>query len=148
MVTRRAERGSSLIVAILACALIGATIGILSQDLIDRQRLFRHEARVIGLTHLGDAALASTLAELTADPSYQGMTTRRVDDGAVWSRVTANSATSLAVSVRAELDGWFGCLEAEVELGSEGPEVRQWRRWTEPIQGKSRLLRRKSNSLR
>jgi len=131
MVTRSAERGSSLIVAILACALIGAAMGILSQDLTDRQRLFRHEARVIGLTHLGDAALAATLAELAADPSFQGLTTRSVDDGVVASRVTAISPTSLTVSVRAELDGWLGHLEAEVEISEVGPEVRRWRRWTE-----------------
>jgi hypothetical protein len=132
MVSRSSERGSSLIVAILACALVAAAIGILSQDLTDRQRLFRHEARVIGLTHLGDAALATTLAELDADPAYPGLATRRIHDGTIESRVAAGMQGSLNIVVRVELEGWIGRLEAVVDLGDTGPVVRRWRRWTEP----------------
>lgn len=148
MVSSSSERGSSLIVAILACALLATAVGILIQDLNDRQRLFRHEARVISLAHLGDAALAETLAELALDPDFPGLAPRPIDSGVMWSRVQPISQASILVVAEAELDGWRGLLEAEVAMGPKGPSVSRWERAVEPAQGSSRLLRRKSTSLR
>ena len=148
MVRGAGERGSSLIVAILATAMIGVSVMIVTQDLNDRQRLFRHQAAVVGLVHLGDAAFAETLAELDRDAGFSGMSLREIDNGAVWSRVQPGSPSTVSVTAEAELDGWRGAIEAEVEIGPAGPVVLRWQRSSRPVQGSSRLLRRKSTSLR
>lgn len=132
MVGRTRERGSSLIVAILASALVAIAVGLLVQDLNDRQRVFRHGARVIALTHFGDAALSVTLAELAADPEFPGFAPRRIDDGLIWSHVEHLPDGRVSITAEAEFDGWRGLLKAEFELGPDGPTVLRWRRSTRP----------------
>lgn len=148
MVSRRTDRGSGLIMAILACALIGTAMMLLSQDLTDRQRLFRQKARIVTLDHLSDAAFAETLAELAKDPGYSGMALRSIDQGIIWSGVASTSSDEVSVIAEAEFDGWRGVLEARVALHDAGPRVLTWNRYTEPAQGSSRLLRKKSNNRR
>ncbi len=132
MVGRPRERGSSLIVAILASALVAIAVGLIVQDLNDRQRLFRHRARVIALTHLVDAALSVTLAELAADPGFPGFAPRRIDDEVIWSHVERLPDGRVSITAEAESDGWQGVLKAEFELGPDGPTVLRWRRSTRP----------------
>jgi hypothetical protein len=150
VVNRHGERGSSLLVAILATALIGSAVMLLSSDLTERQRLFRLQARTVTLDHLADAALAEALAELTRDSGFQGRLRHQFGDGVIWSEVTASDQgvdTRLVVA-KAEFDGWLEILRAQVAVGPDGPSIVQWRRSTQPVQGSSRLLRRKSSSLR
>ena len=142
----RGNRGASLIMAMLACALIGTAVMLLADDLNIRQRQFRQECRVITLDHLSDAAFAETLAALAVDPGYQGLSLRAVGTGVIWSRVETSAPGRVDVVAEAEFDLWRGVIEAEVELDSGGPRVASWRRFTEPAQGSSRLLRRKSSN--
>ena len=148
MVSHRSDRGSGLIVAILACALIGSAVMLLSQDLNDRQRIFRLKARIVTLDNMSDAAFAETLAELANDPGFTGMALRAIGQGVIWSRVTPILPDEASVIAEAEFDGWRCVLEARVALDDKGPKVLQWNRYTEPAQGSSRLLRKKSNNRR
>ena len=132
MVAGTRERGSSLIVALLASAIVAIAVGLIVQDLNDRQRVFRHQARVIALTHLGDAALSVTLAELAADPEFPGLPPRRIDEGVIWSHVELSADGRTTITAEAEFDGWRGLLRAVFEHGPDGPSVVRWSRSTRP----------------
>jgi hypothetical protein len=146
VVKDRGDRGAALIMAILASALIGMAVMVLADDLNNRQRLFRQESRQITLGHLSDAVLAETLAELAADPQFKGLPLRKLGEGVIWSRVDTIAPGRADVVGEAEFDQWRGVIEAEVEMDAEGPRVTSWRKFTEPAQGSSRLLRKKSSN--
>lgn len=148
MVTRSSERGSALIMAILAAALIGTAVMLLSQDLNDRQRLLRHKVRKITTGHLCDAVFAETLAELSNDPDFSGVPFRQVEQGVIGSLVNIESAEMISISAEAEFDGLRSILEAEISVDDVGLRVERWDRYFEPVQGSSRLFRRKSSNFR
>jgi hypothetical protein len=150
VVDRCGERGSSLFVAMIACVLIGGAVMLLGNDLNDRQRTFRMRARIVALDHLADAAMAETLAGLSGDPAFGGVLRQRLGDGIIWSEVILEDGEGNVRSVisSAQFDGWRGTIEARLDIGPSGPTVISWNRSTRPIQGNSRLLRRKSSSRR
>ena len=76
------------------------------------------------------------------------MTLRGVDQGVIWSRVISTSGNDSEIIAEAQLQDWRCILEATVRLDDQGPKVLAWHRYSEPAQGSSRLLRKKSSSFR
>jgi len=124
---------TSLLLAIVMTALLATAVALVLGDLNHRQREFRREARVLVLTHLGDAALAETLALLAVDPAAAGLAPHALGDGTVWSTVSErpNDGT-LRVIANASYDGWRGKLEAWISVADGSPKVLEWSRRTEP----------------
>jgi hypothetical protein len=129
---RHRERGTSLLLAIIMTALLATAVALVLGDLNHRQHEFRREARVLTLTHLGDAAMAETLALLAADPAHPGLRPRIQGDGTIGSTVTPLDGRSLRVVARASFDGWRGVVDAKVVMGDGTPRVVEWSRRTEP----------------
>ena len=127
------ERGSSMLLGILMTALLAVAVALVLGDLNHRQGEFRREARVIELTHLGDAAFAGTLAALSREPEFGGLSLRELGGGVIWSSVTPAAAGDLQVTAEAELDGWRGTIDAVVRVDHDGPFVVGWERRTRPV---------------
>ncbi len=129
MVTARAsnsERGSALLVALVAAYLVAATVLLVATYLQTRIAAFRFEERNVQLAALGDAAMAETLASLVADRHFAGVQQRAFGDGFIAS--TVSRLGSQRVRVRAF--GWFGAwqtvIDAEVDISLPQPRVISW----------------------
>jgi hypothetical protein len=127
-VVARRDRGSSLLVAILALVVVSvaaqALHGILLRDLGG----LRAERRAVELRALTDAALASTLARLQGDPTAPGAPRQRLGNGTFESLVRPAGAGLVDVLAAGETGGLRAVVSARVALGPDGPRVVRWER--------------------
>ena len=128
----RRDAGFALLLGIAAIALVSTAVLVVGEQLLCKARDFRLEERQITLIALSDAALAETLAHLSADPSFDGVTERPLEPGTISSRVRTSSPGSATVVARGSFGQWQATLEAEVALGAGRPRVLSWTRTTGP----------------
>jgi len=140
-VSRRRERGSALLTALLTLFLVSIAIALVAASLQLRMRLVRQEVQTVNLVTLADAALAETLAHIFADASFAGVQQHPLGKGAIRSQVQVLEAREPVYkkyevvatgsyagkdrAVRAVVERIFIPSTAEVRV-----EVRHWQRVT------------------
>lgn len=131
MVRARRERGFALLPAIVAVVLIGIAGEGLHRLISDRLDALREDTRRASLRALNDAAVASTLARLAADPTLRGVPAIRFGGGAISSEVVPVGPGRLRVDARADFDGRTLVAHVVVEMGPAGPQALSFRRGAE-----------------
>jgi len=132
MVTARRERGFALLPAIVAVVLMGIAGEGLYRLVSDRLDSLRDDTRRASLRALNDAAVASTLARLAADPAFRGIPATSFGGGAISSAVAPAGSGRLRIDARADFDGRTLVTQVVVENGPAGPRAVSFRRGTEP----------------
>jgi hypothetical protein len=131
MVRRREPRdaGFALASVLLAILLLSIGLALVAASLQLRMGLIRQEARSITLTALADAALAETLAELSADAFFHGVPEHELGPGRLRSEVRFLSPGRYQVVATAIYAGRRRTVEAEVLRPPGAPaRVVRWRR--------------------
>ena len=132
MVNGRSDRGSALVVALATLTLIAITIAAVTAELQSRGAGVEIEERSVRLTALSDAAMAETLAELSAQGTgCFGVAERRVEGGAISSTVRPIGAWEAEVIAVGSRHGWVSTVRARVFL-TGGPRVLWWQRTQGP----------------
>ena len=132
MVNEKSERGSALVVALATLTLIAITIAAVTAELQSRGAGVEIEERSVRLTALSDAAMAETLAELSAQGAgFAGVAERRVEGGTMSSRVRPIGEWEAEVIAVGSRDGWVSTIRARVFLEG-GPRVLWWQRTQGP----------------
>lgn len=130
MVSVRASRRRGFSILMAMAALFVVTIAaqsvyqILLRDLVGVRAADRRAA----LRALTDAALASTLAHLDADPSFAGLPPQRFGGGIIRSSVEKSPGGSLQVLASADRLGERSAVLAEVKRTPAGIAVAGWKR--------------------
>jgi hypothetical protein len=132
VVNRRSERGSALVFALATLTLIAITIAAVTAELQARGAGVVIEERSVRLTALSDAAMAETLAGLSAQgSSFAGVPERRVEGGTMSSSVRPIGEWEAEVIATGSRDGWVSTIRARVFLEG-GPRVLWWQRTQGP----------------
>lgn len=132
MVRETSERGTALVFALATLTLIAITIAAVTADLQARGAGVVIEERSVRLTALSDAAMAETLAELSVQGSgFGGIPERRVEGGAMSSRVRPIGEWEAEVVAVGSRDGWVSTIRARVFLEG-GTRVLWWQRTQGP----------------
>ena len=134
MVTRPSRRrGFSVLMALAALFVVTIAAESVSQILLRDVIGLRTEDRRASLRGLTDAALASTLAHLDADPSYAGLPPRRFGGGIILSTVTTAPEGTVRVLATAERLGERSSVAADVKRTASGLSVAGWKRIRLPV---------------
>jgi hypothetical protein len=132
MVENTSERGTALVFALATLTLVAITIAVVTAELQARGAGVVIEERSVRLTALSDAAMAETLAELSAQGSgFGGIPERRVEGGAMSSSVRPIGEWEAEVIAVGSRDGWVSTIRARVFLEG-GPRVLWWQRTQGP----------------
>ena len=128
----KSDRGSALIVALATLTLIAITIAAVTAELQSRGAGVEIEERSVRLTALSDAAMAETLAELSAQGTgFTGVVERRFEGGTISSGVRPIGEWEAEVIAVGSRDGWVSTIRARVFLEG-GPRVLWWQRTQGP----------------
>ena len=126
------ERGTALVFALATLTLVAITIAGVSAELRSRGAGVVIEERTVRLTAPPDAAMAETLAELSATGNaFAGVPERRVEGGTMTSRVRPIGQWEAEVTAVGSRDGWSSVVLARVHLQG-GPRVLWWQRTQNP----------------
>ena len=132
MVNGNSERGSALVFALATLTLIAITIAAVAAELQSRGAGVVVEERSVRLTALSDAAMAETLAELSAQGTgFAGVPERRVEGGTMSSSVRPIGEWEAEVIAVGSRDGWVSTIRARVFVEG-GPRVLWWQRTQGP----------------
>jgi hypothetical protein len=123
---RRRERGSALLVAIVALVVVSVGAQALHAILVRDLRGLQAERNAVQLRALTDAALAVTLSRLSADPVVRGVPRQRLDFGFFESAVRAVGPGAVEVLATGEAGGRRSTVKARVALEPAGPRVVGW----------------------
>jgi hypothetical protein len=126
------QRGTALVFALATLTLVAITIGVVTAELQSRGAGVVIEERSVRLTALSDAAMAETLAELSAHGNaFAGVAERRVEGGTMSSSVRPIGEWEAEVVAVGARDGWISTIRARVFLQG-GPRVLWWQRTQGP----------------
>jgi hypothetical protein len=117
-----------LIVALLVVAVMAVAVLLVFRHLQLRTSAVRLDERQIHLVALTDAAMAETMAGLSAGRSFGGVRPRGFDGGEISSTVTSSGRHTVAVQAIGRSRGWRGVLSARVVLEEDGPRIVSWSR--------------------
>jgi hypothetical protein len=132
MVGSASERGTALVFALATLTLVAITIAVVAAELQSRGAGVVIEERSVRLTALSDAAMAETLAELSAHGAeFAGVPERRVEGGTMSSSVRPIGEWEAEVIAVGSRDGWISTIRARVFLEG-GPRVLWWQRTQGP----------------
>ncbi len=125
---RSGERGSVVLMALLVLVLLGGAFALLAGLLIHRMHRVQRDLRHTELTALADAAMAETLANLAASPSYPGVSGHALGDGSIRTTVHHGPGGEFTVELRVTVRGDGMAAEAQGKMTATGPRVTSWRR--------------------
>jgi hypothetical protein len=128
MVRDRSESGQALLVALVVMLLLGAVLSVVAALLVSRMERVQERTRDTALLALADAAVAESLANLSALPTSAGVDPRPFGGGTIESRVTRGGGESFTLVARATYRGRTLVVEARGRLTELGPDVDSWRR--------------------
>ena len=114
MVNCDRESGAALVLVLFAVTLVVTSVLLTAALLDGRQLAARYEYRSVVLTSLSDAAIAETLARLSADAAFDGIPERRFGQGSVSSTVSVTAGGTRLVIAVGSYDGWRSVVTAEV----------------------------------
>ncbi len=123
---KRSDRGSTLFVALVALFVVAIAAQALHGVLVRSLHGFQEERRSVQLRALTDAALATTLANLSEDPSVRSVPRRRLADGFLQSEVRSHGQGVVEVLATGEIGGARSTARALVSLEPAGPRVVAW----------------------
>lgn len=123
---RRRDRGSALLLAIIALLVVSIAAQALHGVLLRGLHGFQAERRDVQLRALTDAALAETLSRLSADPSVQRVPRRPLGDGFLRSEVRSAGPGVVEVLATGEAGRRRSTVRALVSLEPSGPRVVTW----------------------
>jgi len=122
------ERGYALLVTLVVILLLFFALSLLAGALQIRMRLVRQEAQTLKLIALSDAALAETLASLTYDPGFSGITEQSFGGGRIASTVRPLGLNRYEVLATAFYAGKLRAVDAEAVRTPQGARVVRWER--------------------
>lgn len=128
MVRRARERGYALLVTLVVIFLLSIALALLASALQIRMRLVRQEAQTLKLIALSDAVLAETLASLTYDPDFSGVTEQSFGGGTIASTVRPLGTNRYEVLATAVYAGKQRAVDAEAVRTPQGARVVRWER--------------------
>lgn len=123
---RRRDRGSSLLLAIVAVFVVSIAAQALHGILLREVHGFQAERRSVQLRALTDASLAATLARLSEDPDVRRVPRQPLGDGFFESQVRITGPGVVEVLATAESGGRLTTARAVVTLDPSGPRVVRW----------------------
>jgi hypothetical protein len=123
VVRRIGESGVALLWAMLALLAVATSVLLVASLLDERQVTTDYEYRSVVLTSLSDAAFAATLARMSIEPGFPGVTERRLGDGTISSTVAVTLAGTRLVTATGRFDDWRSVITAEVAFDQEGPRI-------------------------
>lgn len=124
---RRSESGQAMILALMALLMVSVAGSLLAGSLLLHLRAARHESEGVRLAALADAAVAASLAELSASPASRGLAERDFGGGSIASAIDHPEPERAVVVARAVYRGRSRRVRAEVRLTAAGPRVVAWR---------------------
>jgi len=125
---KSAERGAALLVAIVALAVVAASVMTVATVVESRIAAFRMSERDLRLDAMVDGAMAEALAQLSVDPDDSGVPPHQLDQGTVTSRITRVAPGIRQVVAEARLESWVATIDARVDLRHGWPRVVRWNR--------------------
>ena len=132
MVGDTSQRGTALVFALATLTLVAITTAVVTAELQSRGAGVVIEERSVRLTALSDAAMAETLAELSAQgAAFAGVRERQVEGGTMSSTVRPIGEWEAEVLAVGSRDGWVSTIRARVFLEG-GPRVLWWQRTQGP----------------
>lgn len=123
---RRRQRGSALLLAIVAVAIVAIAAQAVHGILMRGLQGFQAERRAVQLRALTDAALATTLARLSENPSLGRVSRQTLGDGFIESAIRAAEPGTVEVLATAQAGGRRGTVRAIVAMEPAGPRVVTW----------------------
>lgn len=128
MRSRRGEKGSALLLALIVLVLTSTTMLLLATALSIDLRQRREETRRSRMTVLLDAAVAEALASLRDNPDSHGRTARPFGGGEIESTVRTLPDGSLEILATARSVSATRSAIVRVVYGPYGPRVVGWQR--------------------
>lgn len=123
---RRRERGSALLIAIVALVVVSIAAQAVHGILIRGVQGFQAERSSVQLRALTDAALAATLARLSEDPTVRRVAKQRLGTGFFESRVRELEPGIVEILATAETGRRRSAVRAVASLGPAGLRVVAW----------------------
>ena len=120
------ERGSSIIVALVALLVVTMAVLLVAQLIQHRVDIMRLEARQAVTDALADASMAETLARLDQDQFFSGLEPKALGDGWIQSSVSARHGDRREVIASGRLEDWRTTITAEVDMRFSHPRVVGW----------------------
>lgn len=129
MVTLRCrERGSALVVTIVALAIAATMIAVAAGLLRARGIGIQLVDRDVRTMALADAAMAEMLARLAEDPEADGVSQRPFGHGTIRADVDRSDSARPKVEAVGRAGGWEVVVSAELRWMGRRPEVVRWDR--------------------
>ncbi len=123
---RRRDRGSSLLLAIVAIFVVSIAAQALHGVLLREVHGFQSERRDVQLRTLTDASVAATLAHLSADPDVRRVPRQPLGSGSFESEIRSLGPGTVEVLATGETGGRRMTARAVVSLEPAGPQVVRW----------------------
>lgn len=125
---QRNQRGSALLLALVAVVVVALAVSLTAGFLQNRTRTLTRDIRSVELTALADAAMAEALARLAENSAFSGVDRHAFGSGEIGSSVTGLSAGMVQVRATGASGEWRVSIVAEVRTnGVLGPRVLRWR---------------------
>ena len=125
---RPQESGVALIFALVALAIVAFMVTVVAASIQPRITTHNHLERTVRFTALGDAARATTLAELALDRHNTGFAERSLGQGVISSVVEQIGMHEVEITAEARTRGWRAVIVARVDV-ENGPRVIRWHRF-------------------
>ncbi|HSM50332.1 MAG TPA: hypothetical protein VLA75_02920 [Thermoanaerobaculia bacterium] len=125
--SRRAERGVALLVALVAAVVVLSASILLAMQHAGAVRLHRQEAVRLRLDALADSAVDASLAGLARYPFFRGLDPEPLGAGEIASEIEILGADHRRITATARLAGVERRLEVEVRLDPDRPRIVAWR---------------------
>ncbi len=122
------HRGHAMIAALMVLVLVSIAVALLAASLNLHLRSVARENADLQLTALADAALAETLARLSQNPDFPGLTERPFGHGHFSSEVRWRGRRDRSIVVRTRYGKWTREIQAEANLSPTRLRVGGWRR--------------------
>lgn len=126
----RARRGAALLLAVVTVVVLSIALQMVYAELSGQLLSLRRERTALTLRALTDAAVASSLAGLDADPLFTGVPDRILGGGRIQSRIVVEGDGTRSLYALGTLDdGERSGLHLRVALTDRGPSVRSVEAW-------------------
>jgi len=123
------QSGHALLLALIVIVLVGVAGAVLTTTLGLHLHAARDETQRIQLVAMSDAAVAESLAELTASPGFSGVSKRDFGPGQIESTIQTISASQRRILATATLtSGRQLRVATDVRLLTTGIVVTSWQR--------------------
>jgi len=127
------ERGSALLVALVTVLVVTMSLLLVASFIQGQQFTFEIEERNVMIATLVDGAMAETLANLSNDEFFRGISSRNLGKGTISSEVTKSKKGHRRIRAVGTFKRWSATIDAEVRVSGPRPVILHWQYRQGPI---------------